>query len=63
MRPFIDKSTVTRYEKAKRFLRSLAAPHDYKYFYGDGRCRHADLQQDAAAALEVLESLKPKEKS
>lgn len=60
MKQFVDQSTATRLEKAKRVLRSLANPHDYKYFFGDGFPRHADLQQDAAAALEVLEELADK---
>lgn len=57
MKQFVDQSTATRVEKAKRVLLALANPHDYKYFFGDGFPRHADLQQDAAAALEVLEDL------
>lgn len=35
-------------------------PHDYRYFHGDGSPRHAHLQQDAAAALEVFEELERK---
>lgn len=57
MKQFTDQSTATRMEKAKRVLRSLANGHDYRYFHGDGYPRHNDLQQDAAAALEVLEQL------
>ena len=57
MKQFTDQSSATRVEKAKRLLRSLASPHDYKYFYGDGFCRQEELMQDAAAALEVLEDL------
>jgi len=57
MRKFTDQSAASRVEKAKRVLRSLASGHDYTYFYGDGFPRHAELQQDAAAALEVLEEM------
>lgn len=57
MKQFTDQSTASRIEKAKRVLRALANPHDYKYFFNDGFPRHADLMQDAAAALEVLEGL------
>ena len=57
MKQFTDQSMATRVEKAKRVLRSLANGHDYKYFYGDGYPRHEELQQDAAAALEVLNEL------
>lgn len=57
MRQFTDQSRATRVEKAKRVLQSLANGHDYKYFYNDGYPRHAELQQDAAAALEVLNDL------
>lgn len=57
MRQFTDQSRATRVEKAKRVLQSLANGHDYKYFYNDGYPRHAELQQDAAAALEVLNEL------
>lgn len=60
MKPFTDQSTANRTEKAKRVLRALANPHDYKYFFGDGFPRQADLMQDAAAALEVLEDLEHK---
>ena len=52
MTQFTDRSTATRLEKAKRVLRVLASQHSYKYFY-DGR----ELQQDATATLEVLETL------
>ncbi len=60
MKEFTDESTATRTEKAKRVLRALANPHDYKYFHGDGFPRQADLMKDAAAALEVLEALEKK---
>ena len=60
MKQFTDKSTANRIEKAKRVLRALANPHDYKYFFGDGFPRYADLMQDAAAALEVLEDMERK---
>lgn len=60
MKHFIDQSTASREEKARRFLRSLASAHDYKYFYGDGCVRHAELMNDAAATLEVFESLSAK---
>lgn len=62
MKQFTDQSTANRTEKAKRMLRALANPHDYMYFFGDGFPRHADLQQDAAAALEVLEGLEQQAK-
>lgn len=54
---FTDKSTATRTEKAKRFLRSLSSTHDPRYFYGDGYPRQDDILNDAAATLELLESL------
>ena len=57
MKTFTDRSAATRVEKAKRVLRSLSSPHDYKYFFGDGFPRHAEIQQDASAAIEVLEEL------
>lgn len=57
MRQFTDQSRATRVEKAKSVLQSLANGHDYRYFHGDGYPRHNDLQQDAAAALEVLNEL------
>lgn len=57
LKKFTDQSSATRFEKAKRFLRSLSDPHDYRYFYGDGFPRHAEIQQDAAAALDLLEML------
>jgi hypothetical protein len=60
MKPFTDQSTANRTEKAKRVLRALANPHDYKYFFGDGFPRHEALMQDAAAALEVLEDMERK---
>lgn len=61
MKQFTDQSTANRTEKAKRVLRALANPHDYRYFFDDGYPRHANLQQDAAAALEVLEGLEKAE--
>ncbi|KGT54003.1 hypothetical protein NY96_19675 [Xanthomonas citri pv. fuscans] len=57
MKKFTDESTASRVEKAKRFLKSLANPHDYRYFFGDGYPRHEALQQDAAAALEVFQEM------
>jgi len=57
MKPFTDKSSASRIEKARRVLRALSNPHDYRYFFGDGYPRHAELLSDAAAALEVLEGM------
>ena len=57
MRQFTDQSMASRHEKARRFLKSLASPTDHRYFYGDGYPRQDELMQDAAAALEVFESL------
>lgn len=57
MKLFTDQSKATRVEKAKRVLRSLANGHDYRYFHGDGYPKHEELQQDAAAVLDVLDEL------
>jgi hypothetical protein len=57
MKMFTDTSTASRVIKAKRVLQSLAEPHDYTYFFGDGYPRYAELLRDAAAALEVFEDL------
>jgi hypothetical protein len=60
MRTFTDRSAATREEKARRFLRALANGHTGRYFCNDGWPRQADILQDAAAALEVFESLAKK---
>lgn len=57
MTTFTDQSTATREEKARRFLKHLIDGHDYRYFYGDGFPKHADIANDAKAALEVFENL------
>ena len=57
MRPFTDQSTATREEKARRFLKAMADGHNGRYFCNDGWPRQADILQDAAAALEVFETL------
>lgn len=54
---FTDDSNVSRIEKAKRVLKSLSSPTNYRYFHDDGYPRHKDILRDAAATLEVLEQL------
>lgn len=60
MTEFNDTSTATRLEKAKRVLRHLADGKDMTYFFDDGYPREKVLQNDARAALEVLEELEQK---
>lgn len=57
MTEFTDTSTATRVEKAKRTLRHLADGKDMTYFFDDGYPREKVLQNDALAALEVLEEM------
>lgn len=57
MTTFTNLSRLSRLEKAKRVLKSLANGHDYRYFYNDGFPRQEDIMRDAAATLEVLEDL------
>ena len=57
MKSFNDQSTATNMEKAKRFLKAMSDDEDCEYFYDDGFPRHHNIQNDAAATLEVLESL------
>lgn len=54
---FTDMSTASRLEKAKRVLRHLADKHDMTYFFSDGYPRFGALQNDASAALAVIEEL------
>lgn len=53
---FTDQSTASPTEKARRVPTHLANPKDPRYFFDDGFPR-AELHQDAAAALAVLNSL------
>ena len=57
MTEFTDTSTATRVEKAKRTLRHLADGKDMTYFFDDGYPREKVLQNDALAALEVLDEM------
>ncbi len=57
MTDFNDKSTASRVMKAQRMLEKLAHGRDMTYFFDDGYPREDVLQNDARAALEVLNEL------
>lgn len=57
MTEFIDDSTATRFEKAKRFLNNISNSCYSKYFHDDGFPRIQNIQNDAKATLEVFEEL------